>query len=93
MRKVGSRELKNRFGWYLRAVRRGQSLLVTVRGKPAARILPPIESTSQEDDLGSVLKALEAQGHIRLAKGKLGKFRAVKIKGKPISETIIEDRQ
>lgn len=93
MQRVGSRELKNRLGRYLRAVRGGQSLIITDRGEPVAKLAPPDNNTAKEDSLKERLKELEAQGLIRMAKRPLGKFRAVKIKGKPASQTIIEDRR
>ena len=40
MRKVGSRELENRLGKYLRAVRQGQTLIITDRGKAVAQVGP-----------------------------------------------------
>lgn len=93
MQRVGSRELKNRLGRYLRAVRAGQSLIITDRGKPVAKLAPPNDPGPEENGLKERLKELEAQGLIRLAKRPLGKFKAVRIKGKPASQTIIEDRR
>lgn len=43
MRSIGSDELKARLSKVLDAVERGQSVLVTRRGKPIARILPSLE--------------------------------------------------
>ncbi len=93
MQKVGSREFKNRMGRYLRAVRQGQTLVLTDRGKPVAKVSPPDQQARSEPTLMDVLKRLEAEGKLRLAKRPLGKFRAVKVKGKPVSQTIIEDRR
>lgn len=93
MRKVGSRELKNRLGQYLSAVRKGESLLVTDRGKTVAQISPVKAEPSEKASLDELLKELEEEGLIRLGKRSLRKFRAVKIKGAPASQTIIEDRQ
>jgi prevent-host-death family protein len=93
MRKVGSRELKNRLGTYLRAVRKGQSLLVTDRGRPVAKITPAGDEDHPQDRLTARLKELEAQGLLRLAKRPIGKFRAVRATGKPASQIIIEDRR
>src|SRR6266403_1271252 len=48
----GSRELKNRLGRYLGFVGRGETIIVTDRGKPVARLVPPEpepETTSFED--------------------------------------------
>jgi prevent-host-death family protein len=93
MQKVGSREFKNRLGRYLLLVRRGKTLLVTDRGKPVAKVSPPDQNADSEPALMGVLRKLEAEGKIRLGKRPLGRFKAVKIKGKPASQTIIEDRR
>ncbi len=47
---VGSRELKNRLGSYLRQVRSGTTIVVTDRGAPIAELrpLPPGASKEQE---------------------------------------------
>ncbi|MGB9775399.1 MAG: type II toxin-antitoxin system Phd/YefM family antitoxin [Anaerolineae bacterium] len=44
MEAVGVRELKNRLGYYLRAVRQGRAFVVTDRGKPIARLVPAMLS-------------------------------------------------
>lgn len=38
---VGVRELRNGLSGYLRRARRGETMLVTDRGRPVARIVPP----------------------------------------------------
>jgi prevent-host-death family protein len=93
MQKVGSREFKNRLGRYLRAVRNGQTLLVTDRGQPVAKVSPPGQSDGSELTFTEVLKKLEAEGKIRLPKRPLGRFRPVKIRDKSASHTILEDRR
>jgi prevent-host-death family protein len=40
MESVGIRELRNRLGHYLRVVQRGRALVVTVRGRAVARLVP-----------------------------------------------------
>jgi prevent-host-death family protein len=92
MQRVSSREFKNRMGRYMKAVRKGQSLLLTDRGRPVAKLCPPDPESSPEPSLEDVLKRLEAEGKIRLAKGSLGKFSAIPSRGKLASEMIIEDR-
>ena len=81
MQRVGSREFKNRLGRYLLAVRQGKTLLVTDRGKPIAKVSPPDQDGSTELTFSDVLKKLEAEGKIRLAKRPLGKFRAIPSRG------------
>lgn len=93
MRKIGSRELKNRLGRYLDAVRRGESLLVTDRGKLVAKISPANENAQDDRTVEEILKQSEAQGLIRRARRPMSRSRAVKIKGVPASRTILEDRR
>jgi prevent-host-death family protein len=93
MRRIGSREFKNRLGRYLLAVRKGQTLLITDRGKPVAKVSPLDQVGDSELTITDVLKKLEAEGKIRLPKRPLGRFRPVKIKGKSASQTILEDRR
>ena len=40
MERVGARELKDRLAHYLRTVRQGEAVVVTMRGKPIARLVP-----------------------------------------------------
>ncbi len=93
MQRVGSREFKNRMGRYMRAVRKGQTLILTDRGKVVARVSPEEDTQTASNDLQKRLKELEAKGLIHLATKPFGKFRAVKSKGKPASQMIIEDRR
>jgi prevent-host-death family protein len=93
MKTVGSREFKNRMGRYMRAVRRGQSLLLTERGKPVAKVVPPDPEPAGEPTVMDILKRLEAEGKIRLAKRPLSKFRPIPSRGKLASRMILEDRR
>jgi prevent-host-death family protein len=93
MRKVGSREFKNRMGRYLSAVRKGQSILITDRGRPVAKVIPPDPEDGLMDSVEKRLRELEAQGLIRLAKRPMHSFKAIPSRGKPASKMIIEDRR
>lgn len=93
MKTVGSREFKNRMGRYMKAVRQGQSLLLTDRGKPVAKVVPPDPELAPEPTLMDVLRRLEAEGKIRLARRPLGKFRPIPSRGKSASDMILEDRR
>ncbi|HKM68405.1 MAG TPA: type II toxin-antitoxin system prevent-host-death family antitoxin [Candidatus Acidoferrum sp.] len=93
MRKVGSREFKNRFGRYLAAVKKGHSILITDRGRPVAKVSPPDAEETPTDSIQARLRELEAQGLIRLAKLPLGPFKAVRTRGKLASEILLEDRR
>jgi len=93
MRRVGSREFKNRMGRYLSAVRKGQTLIITDRGKAVAQVGPAAETDSGANVLEERLKQLEAQGLIHLGRKPLRKFLPAKSRGKPASQIIIEDRR
>ena len=93
MQRIGSREFKNRLGRYLRAVRQGKTLVITDRGTPVAKVGPPDNIEAEVTDEWRRLEELEAQGLLRLGRGKLKPFRPVKNTGKPASQMIIEDRR
>jgi prevent-host-death family protein len=93
MQRVGAREFKNRMARYMRAVGNGETLLVVRHGKPVAKVVPPDDTARPESPYMKRLMELEAQGKVRLGTGRFQDFRPVKIKGKPISKTVIEDRR
>jgi len=93
MRKIGSREFKNRMGRYLSAVRKGQSILITDRGRPVAKVTPPDPEDGPGDSFEKRLRELEAQGLIHLAKRPVRRFKAIPSRGKPASQMLIEDRR
>ena len=95
-RTVGTRELKTRLGTYLRLVRSGRRLIVTDRGRPVAELRP---LTPAGGDLESRLREMEARGEITLPAGPMSSwkplrpFRPIRIRGRPMSETVLEDRE
>ena len=92
MKTVGSRELKNRLGRYLKLVGKGETLIVTDRGKPVARIGPTDSNGGEDRSVDEVLKQMEAEGHLRLGTRPFKRFKPVRLKGKPLSKIILEDR-
>jgi prevent-host-death family protein len=95
MKTVGSRELKNRLGRYLGLVRKGETIIVTDRGKAVAHLTPPACKGVETDSLNDLLKRLEAEGNLRLAKDPNNRrvFTPIVTGGKPASQMIIEDRE
>jgi prevent-host-death family protein len=67
MQIVGIRELKSRLSEYLRAVRTGEEVLVTDRGRVIARLGPP--STSTLAELPHSVAELARQGLLRPGTG------------------------
>jgi len=93
MNRVGVKELKNRLTQYLRRTKQGEEVVVTERGKPIA-LIQPIRSAEKPVSLEARLAKLAAQGVVTLPTHKpLKEVRLVKISGRPISRTILEDRR
>jgi len=87
MKIVGIRDLKEKLSAYIDEVRAGESILITDRGKEAA-ILSPISSEYR------LVRFLEASGKVRWTGGKpLGFSKEIVIEGKPLSSTILEERE
>jgi len=88
---VGARELKTRLGAYLRRVRQGATLIVTERGQPVAE-LRSVEAAGSEQE--RALEALRALGALtRQSRRRIRPFRPIRVKGAPLSRTVIEDRE
>ena len=66
------------------------TLILTERGQPIA-VIKPIKEEHEED---AMLRQMADEGLITLPArtGPLPRFEPVQIKGKPLSQTIIEDR-
>lgn len=63
MKRTGVAELKNRLSYYLRFVRRGQSVLICDRDVPIARIDPIRVATAAGDD--DLIEELQRTGSLR----------------------------
>ena len=91
--RLGLREANQRFSKAIKAVRAGKEVVLTERGRPIAVIKPIKEEHTQE----AALKAMAEEGLITLPSRKgpmpAPRWRPVKIKGKPLSQTIIADRE
>lgn len=90
---VGSRELKNRLGRYLRQVREGRTLVVTDRGRPVAELrpLPPAD-----DDDHAALSRLAADGLVSppsRPRTEIEDPRPTRLSGESLSETVLAERE
>ncbi len=94
MQLVGIKELKNKLTYYLGLTKKGDRIVVTDRGVPIAT-LRNLDSVEENMSTEEKLASLAMQGKIRLPlkKGRLIPFKPVKMKGKPLSETILEERR
>jgi len=90
MKYVGMRQLKTQLARYLRAVEAGDSLTVTVRNRPVAKVIP-IRARGEEDE--EALGALVEKGLLRPCKCKPRPLkRALKVRNVRIAEAVLEDR-
>jgi prevent-host-death family protein len=90
--RMGLREANQRFSQAIKAVKAGKEVVLTERGKPIA-VIKPLE---KENKLDVTLRRLEAEGLLRpaLKRGPMPapKWKPVRIKGKPLSQTLSEER-
>jgi prevent-host-death family protein len=89
--RMGLREANQRFSQAVKAVKSGQDVVLTERGKPIAVIKP----LPREKDEEAALKRLEAAGLLRPAsrRGPAPRWNPRSIAGRPIMDTLREDRE
>ena len=88
--KLGLREANQHFSKAIKAVRAGKEVVLTERGRPIA-VIKPIKGTLEPE---AALKRMADEGLITLptSKGPLPRFEPAPTSGKPLSQTIIDDR-
>jgi prevent-host-death family protein len=83
------KDLKKRLSYYLREVKRGEKILITERDQVIATILP-VERGEEDSRLLSLVK----EGFATWKGGKpMGSRHPAKIKGKAVSEIVLENRR
>lgn len=92
--RLGLREANQHFARTIKAVRAGQEVVITDRGRPIAVITPIKDDNGGE---AVALRAMAEEGLITLPdrKGPMPapRWRPVKVKGAPVSRSIIDDRE
>ncbi len=83
---VGIKELKTKLSSYVDKVLHGEEIVITEHGKEVALVIP----ISRER---KVLKSLIDSGKVKWSGGKPEGLNNVKIKGKSLAETVLEDRR
>ena len=93
MKIVGLREFKNRAAELIRLVESGRGeVTITRHSQPVARLVPVTKAPA--DSEAAALDRLAALGLIRRGNGRrLPDFEPIKVKGKPLSRIVIEDRE
>lgn len=69
MRTVGVKELKSRLSEYLRAVKRGEIVIVTEHEQPVAELRRPVQRPAGVEDHDAALDALAAMGEVTRTSG------------------------
>lgn len=89
--RMGLREANQHFAKAIRAVKAGQEVVLTDRGKPIAVIRPFVSDGARGE---AAVRRLEAAGLLIAARVRkpMRPGRMWKIRGRPISETLREDR-
>jgi len=97
MESVGIRELKNHLAHYLRVVRGGETVVVTSRGKPVARLVPvsPSDKATLPPDLEERMWELAAQGFLDWNGAAFQAPDPVAVNRGPglLSDLVVEDRE
>lgn len=83
---VGVKELKEKLSKYVDKVRHGEKVIITDHGTEVALITPLSEEYHK-------IKSLTDSGKAIWSGGKPGGARGIKIKGKSLAETVLEERR
>ena len=87
---IAVRELKDKLSECLRRVQAGEQLTITAHGRPVAT-LSPVDFANGSP--AQRLALLEARGDVSVPRK--GRFEPVKrscVRGRPVSESLLEDR-
>ena len=88
--RIGVRELKDRLSATLARVRRGETVTVTDRNKDVAVIVP----AGAEGEEEAVVRMLVKSGRLAWSGGKpRGLEKAPRVRGRSVSEAVLEDRR
>lgn len=89
--RMGLREANQQFSKAIRAVKAGQEVVLTERGKAIAVIRPFIEGEGRD----AVIRRLRTAGFLRsaLKATQLPGFSPKRVRGRPVAATLREDRE
>jgi prevent-host-death family protein len=86
MLSVGIKELKSKLSSYIDSVEMGEEVIITERGREVALIIP---ITSERRALAGLVK----EGKARYGSGKPRGTSGIELNGKPLSDTVLEERR
>jgi prevent-host-death family protein len=91
--RLGLREANQRFSKAIKAVRAGKEVVLTERGQPIA-VIKPIKTNDARE---VAIQAMVDEGFLKPASRKgstpTPRWRPVKVKGKALSQTVVDDRE
>ena len=92
MIQAGIKEVKNNLSRFLARVKAGEEIMITERGKPVARI---VRENSKSLAIRTALAPLIEKGLVALPNSHLRKedMNCQEVKGKLVSEMVVEDRR
>jgi len=83
---VGIKELKAKLSSYVDRAARGEKIIITEHGREVALLVPI------SDEIRAV-KSLMKDNKVKWSGGKPSGLRGVRIKGSPLSETVLKERE
>lgn len=83
---VGVKELKAKLSSYVDKVRHGEEVVITEHGKEVALVVPITRERK-------AVKSLLESGRAKWSGGKPAGVEGIRIKGKPLSKTVLEERR
>lgn len=83
---VGVKELKAKLSSYVDKVRHGEEVVITEHGKEVALVVPITRERK-------AVKSLLESGRAKWSGGKPTGVEGIRIKGKPLSKTVLEERR
>jgi prevent-host-death family protein len=86
MTSVGIKELKAKLSSYIDKVNRGEQVIITEHGREVAVMVP----ISKER---LTIRALVETGRAHWSGGKPRGLKGIRVKGRPLSETVLEERR
>ena len=92
--KLGLREANQQFSRTMQAVRRGEEVVLTERGRPIA-VIRPVADAEPDSDAAALRKMIDAGLVVAAAEpGPMPspRWRPVAVAGRPVSKTIAEGR-
>ena len=86
MTNVGIKDLKAKLSEYVTRVRAGERIVITDRGAAVAELVPLSPERQQ-------LVRLAEQGHVQWSGGRPKGLAGVTVRGEPVAETVLAERE